>query len=332
MRIERVDPMDLDLDTADALAAVLTAANVATHLAMPPRVGPAALTYRQLTSDGRPLDGLWLARDGDRLVGHLDLDLPRLENTDTAHVRGHVHPDVRRRGIGEALLEAALATVRDKGRGRVYSGAFAGSDGEPALEAWGFTPTPGRYAVRRIDLHAAQPGTWQGVCDEAAVHAGDYDLLHFLGPTPEEHLTAMATLHEAINDAPTNDDDEQPALFDEQRVRDYDTAMAGRRQSVHRVVAVHRASGEWAGLSMLCVDEFTPSLAFQEDTSVVRAHRGHRLGLLMKADMLRWIERDRPEVGAADTWNATSNHHMIAVNERLGASVVAEHVGYRKDL
>lgn len=40
MRIERVDPMDLDLDTADALAAVLTAANVATHLAMPPGSAP----------------------------------------------------------------------------------------------------------------------------------------------------------------------------------------------------------------------------------------------------------------------------------------------------
>lgn len=331
-RIERVDPLDLDLDTADALAEVLTAANEATGLDMPPRVGPAALTYRRLTSRNRPMDGVWLAWDGDRLVGQLDLELPHLENTDTAHVRGHVHPDARKQGVGRALLDAALDTVRDAGRARVYSGAFAGSDGIAALDAWGFTPTPGRYAVRRIDLHAAAPGRWDRLHEEAAAHAQDYDLLHFVGATPEDRLSEMAALHEAINDAPADDDDEQPALFDEQRVRDYDTAMAGRRQTVYRVVAVHRESGAWAGLSMLCVDEFSPGLAFQEDTSVVRAHRGHRLGLLMKADMLRWIERERPEVGAADTWNATSNHHMIAVNERLGATVVAEHVGYRRDL
>ena len=95
------------------------------------------------------------------------------------------------------------------------------------------------------------------------------------------------------------------------------------------VLARHRTSGEWAGLSMLCVDEFAPTVAFQEDTSVVRAHRGHRLGLLMKADMLRWISQERPEVTAADTWNATNNHHMIAVNERLGATVIAHNQTYR---
>ncbi|MFL6134226.1 MAG: GNAT family N-acetyltransferase, partial [Nocardioidaceae bacterium] len=75
----------------------------------------------------------------------------------------------------------------------------------------------------------------------------------------------------------------------------------------------------------------SPSAAFQEDTSVVRAHRGHRLGLLMKTEMLRWISVARPEVHVVDTWNAVSNHHMIAINERLGAVVVATHQNYRGD-
>ena len=85
-------------------------------------------------------------------------------------------------------------------------------------------------------------------------------------------------------------------------------------------------------MSILCVDEFAPAVAFQEDTSVVGKHRGHRLGLLMKADMLRWCHQERPEVGATITWNATSNHHMIAVNEMLGATVVARNANYRKEL
>ena len=108
--------------------------------------------------------------------------------------------------------------------------------------------------------------------------------------------------------------------------------MAGRRQTVYRVMARHRASGAWAGLSLLCIDEFRPDIAFQEDTSVVRAHRGHRLGLLMKTDMLQWLIRERPEVSATDTWNSTRNHHMIAVNERLGATVIAYHVTFRRQL
>ena len=85
-------------------------------------------------------------------------------------------------------------------------------------------------------------------------------------------------------------------------------------------------------MSLLCVDEFAPSVAAQEDTSVVRTHRGHRLGLLMKVDMERWIAEQRPEVVATETWNATDNHHMIAVNERLGCRVVAQQAGYRRVL
>jgi GNAT superfamily N-acetyltransferase len=330
--IERVDPRDLDLATADEMAEVLTAATVADGVDLPAKVGAAVLTYRQLGSDCRPQDGLWLAREGDRVVGLADLELPWRENTGVALVRGAVRPDVRHRGTGTALLEAAKEAAKEAGRTRVYSGAFAGGPGLSALAAWGFAPTDGRYAVRRVDLHEAPYGLWDRLYDEAATHAADYELERLVGPTPEPMLDGLATLHEAINDAPANDADEEPVRFDAQRVRDYDRAMAGRHQTVHRVLARHRSTGEWAGLSMLCVDEFSPSVAFQEDTSVVRAHRGHRLGLLMKAEMLRWISADRPEVAAADTWNAVTNHHMIAVNERLGATVVAEYVGHRLDL
>ena len=330
--IERIDPLELDLDTADAIAEVMTVAGDADGRRLPPRAGAAVMTYRQLQSEGRPIDGLWLAREADRLVGYLDLELPWRENTTTAGVRGNVHPDARRRGIGTALLDEALAVVKDAGRTRVYAGAFAGGDGVPALRSWGFEPHDGRYAIRRVDLHRAPHGLWDQLYDEAAAHAADYDLVRLVGPTPEDLLGGMATLHEAINDAPTNDEDEEPATFDPERVRAYDAAMTGRHQTVYRVLAQHRRTGEWAGLSMLCVDEFAPTIAFQEDTSVVRAHRGHRLGLLMKAEMLRWVGAERPEIEAADTWNAVSNHHMIAVNERLGATVVAEQIGMRRDV
>jgi GNAT superfamily N-acetyltransferase len=290
------------------------------------------LTYRQVQSECRPVDGLWLAHENDRLVGLLDLQLPWRENTTTAMVRAHVHPDARNHGIGRSLLDEALRVAKDAGRTRVYSGGFAGGDGVAALEAWGFQPHDGRYAIRRVDLHRAPYGLWDQLYDEAAARAADYELVHLVGATPDDLLQGMATLHEAINDAPTNDEDEEPVSFDPERVRDYDRAMAGRRQTVYRVLARHRATGDWAGISMLCVDEFAPTVAFQEDTSVVRAHRGHRLGLLMKADMLRWVGVERPEVAASDTWNAVTNHHMIAVNERLGATVVAEYVGFRKDV
>jgi hypothetical protein len=52
----------------------------------------------------------------------------------------------------------------------------------------------------------------------------------------------------------------------------------------------------------------------------------------MKTDMLLWLTDERPEVAATDTWNAADNHHMIAVNERLGARVIGRNLGFRRRL
>lgn len=329
--ITRIDPLDLDLDVADEIAELTNVCNLADGAPFATMTGPAMLTFLQLQSDTRPVDGLWLARDDDgRLVGRVLAMLPWRENTDAAQVRGSVHPDVRRQGLGRALAEEAVGFAREQGRERIYTGAWRGGDATKALPAMGFSAEGMAVnAVRRLDLHAAPHGLWDRLYDEALGHARDYDLVRLAGPTPDELMDDMVTLHEAINDAPRDDADTELDVWDAERVRDYDRAMARRRQTTYRVMARHRQTGAWAGLTLLCVDEFSPTLAHQEDTSVVREHRGHRLGLLMKAEMLRWITRDRPEVAAADTWNATTNHHMIAVNERLGASVVAVHETYR---
>jgi GNAT superfamily N-acetyltransferase len=331
VQITRLDPLACDLDTADAMAAVAAASADADRVAVPTPIGPTRLLFLQQMSDGRPVGGVFLAHEDGALVGFGEVHLPWRDNTDLAQVRGHVHPDHRRHGTGSALLAACEELARASGRTRLSSGAFTTSPGLAFLARHGYrTEGLGRYAVRRLDLHATPASTWQRLYDEAAARAGDYELVRMVGPTPEERIPDLVALHEAINDAPADDPDDEPDVWDADRVRDYDRAMAARRQTVHRVLARHRDTGAWAGMSMLCLDEFLPSIAFQEDTNVVRAHRGHRLGLLMKADMLRWITDERPEVAATDTWNATDNHHMIAVNERLGCTVVAEHQGARR--
>ena len=75
-----------------------------------------------------------------------------------------------------------------------------------------------------------------------------------------------------------------------------------------------------------------PGMPSQFDTSVVRGHRGHRLGLLLKTDMLRWLRDVEPNLEQLETWNAASNAYMIGVNETLGYEVVAEVVGWQRHL
>ena len=54
-------------------------------------------------------------------------------------------------------------------------------------------------------------------------------------------------------------------------------------------------------------------------TLVLGEHRGHRLGLAMKARGLQELQRRiGPERTRVLTCNAEQNAHMVAINERLG--------------
>ena len=70
------------------------------------------------------------------------------------------------------------------------------------------------------------------------------------------------------------------------------------------------------------LDPGHPQWGFQQLTAVVRAHRGHRLGLLVKTAMLDMLADAEPQLEWIATGNAAENAHMIAVNERLGYEVV----------
>ena len=61
-----------------------------------------------------------------------------------------------------------------------------------------------------------------------------------------------------------------------------------------------------------------PERAHQGGTLVLREHRGHRLGALMKAAVLRELAAGFPAVRRISTYNSDSNTPMVAVNEALG--------------
>ena len=80
-------------------------------------------------------------------------------------------------------------------------------------------------------------------------------------------------------------------------------------------------SGDLAALSQVTTELQLPSLAFQGLTAVDRPHRGHRLGLLVKAALYQWLAASEPGLREVSTWNSDTNTHMIAINERLGFEV-----------
>ena len=316
--LTRIDVADLDLETAGLLAGIDNAALDGVPLR---RHTDETFLLDCRDRDGESPDaGLWLAWDGGRPVGYAALTLNLFENLDGAKILGAVHPDHQRKGIGRALLEAAEAGTD---RPRLRAPTWLGTPGTEALPRLGYTRGLS-HEVRRLSVREALPAALSAAAEEASAA---YDLERFAGPAPDGLLADLVPLREAINDSPDEDEFE---AYSPQRIRAYEDSLRGRRWTPYTVVARHGATGEPAGITMLCVHELRPAIAAQEDTSVLREHRGHRLGLRMKLAMLDWLRAERPDVESVDTWNASGNAPMIAINDALGCRLVAETVRFTR--
>ncbi len=78
--------------------------------------------------------------------------------------------------------------------------------------------------------------------------------------------------------------------------------------------------GDWlvVGYSDLSIPLDDPQHIHQWGTIVLRDHRGHRLGLALKARNLLEVQREYPGRTALHTANAEVNAAMVGINERLG--------------
>jgi RimJ/RimL family protein N-acetyltransferase len=262
-------------------------------------------------------------------VGIASLNYPVLDNRDLAWLGVLIHPDARRRGFGTAAYEELVALAGDMGRTKL------GTDGWDHERTRGFATARGwaqkSVAVnRRQHLRELEPGLAERLYERSVAHAGDYELERIEGGSPAGLLEELAVATAAINDAPLDDLDIEDEVFTADRVAAYENTELARGHRLYRVIARHRVSGDIAGLTVVTVDSENPARGEQEDTSVVRAHRGHRLGLLLKADMMRWLAEAEPQLETLDTWNAESNDHMIGVNPSLGYRVMGRELQFQR--
>jgi GNAT superfamily N-acetyltransferase len=264
-------------------------------------------------------------------VAVAEVELGEWDNRDLAWVYLIVHPDHRRAGIGSAFLAEISAMARQDGRLKI-GGAWWQT---PATE--GFARHHGfelgsQEIYRRVTLADLPSRFADAAYAEASPHARDYELVRIEGYTPVAMLPALADVTASINDAPIDDLDIEDEVFPVERIQNYENAALESGHRLYRVVARHRGTGELGGHTVVAVDTERPHLAHQHDTSVSRDHRGHRLGLLLKADLMRWLAEVEPQVVSIDTWNAESNAHMITVNERLGYQALGRELAFQRRL
>jgi GNAT superfamily N-acetyltransferase len=319
MRIARWDPADEK--TTLECHEVHCAVSRADDPVEPPMSEGTFRVYLSEGFDHNPGE-VWVASDdAGTVTGFYRLDLPDLENRDRAFLGLVVHPAARRGGTGRELLWHGAERAGANGRTVLDGVAVTGGAGEEFALAVGAKLSLAE--VRRIQyLGKIAPGVIAGLRADATRAAAGYSLVSWTGEIPEEYLAGTAEVFNAFNDAPHGEGIEDEA-WDAARVRERTGTL--QRLGLMRgygIAALHDATGEMAGFTAVIVDPESPQWGFQQLTAVVRAHRGHRLGLLLKTAMLDLLAAAEPQIEWIATGNAAENAHMIAVNDQLGYEVV----------
>ncbi len=262
----------------------------------------------------------WLARTAGGPAGWYVLRLPQRENRHQAMLGLVVHPGHRRHGLGRALLRHAASRARQHGRTLLSGEAREDSAGSAFARAAG-----ARHEItevrRLLQLNELPPARLPSLRAQAEPAAAGYALRHWAGAAPADQLAGMARLYADTADMP-REAALEPQRWDAERVRldEQRGSRMGLRQ--YTVVAIPPDGAGLAGLTQLAVDPPIPDWGFQELTVVARAHRGHRLGLLLKVAMLELLARREPQLARIITGNADVNQHMIAINTALGFTVL----------
>jgi GNAT superfamily N-acetyltransferase len=252
-------------------------------------------------------------------VGHLWMSFPQLDNRDNAEVEIEVLPEYRRRGVGRALYDRAVARVRELGRKRLQSGSV-----DRLPDGAAFAAAVGASAAlhdtrSRLDLATTDAAALDALLASSWRHADGYRAVSWLDAPPDELIDDVAYLDSRfVTDSPQGDLEIEPEQVDAARIRATVAAAKQRGRTLYSSGAVHAASGRLVGFTTLSGSFDIPGHLWQSLTLVDPGHRGHRLGLIIKLTNLAYARAHRPELTAIDTFNASANEHMLAVNRQMG--------------
>ena len=269
----------------------------------------------------------WTADDGPgRMTGTGALIRLGEQNPHFAVVDVTVHPEHRRRGTGTALLRHIAAEAAEAGLTTLHAeGVHVGGPGQAWAAALGFAVVQ-QTALQSLDMTHADRSSWQ------VSGPPGYRIARWVDRAPDDLLPSYAAARNAIADRPHGGTSYTDTLWTPQRVRDDEAAALAASRQTRVVVAVHEQTSELAGLTYLEVRYRRPDIAVQQDTVVLPAHRGRRLGVWMKAANLEWLAADHPQVTRVVTSTAADNEYMLAVNRQVGFSLDAATENWEADV
>ncbi|CAN5423943.1 GNAT family N-acetyltransferase [soil metagenome] len=290
-----------------------------------------------------------LARVDGEIVARAHYETTTGDEADAAWVSVEVLPEHRGQGIGTALSERIEKLAADEGKSRVL--AYMGVQDEPGERlpsptGFGSVPVANRevrfllargYSFEQVERISRLPLPVPDLdtrVEAAQVASGpDYAVHYWVGGTPERWREDLAVLGTRMStDAPSAGLEEPEDVWTVERVIAADERDLASPRTRLTAAVEHVPAGQLVGYTVLSVPSQKHRAVDQYATLVLREHRGHRLGMLLKVANLQHLQRVRPGHPSVITFNAEENRHMLSVNEDVGFAAIGYEGAWRKDL
>lgn len=300
-------------------------------------------------SDDHEIRHLWTVHLADAVVGRVGVDIPLEAGSRVAYWLIELLPDVWGQGIGTAAHALVERTARDAGRTVLQTWAERPeAPGDRVHAPTGFGSIPNDhvarfllrhgYALEQVERVSAfdlrQPfDTVDRLHAEALAASSGYRVVQWQPPMPPEFTEGYAWVKSRMStDAPSAGMDQDEESWDAARITEHQQRYIDAGQTMLVTVAQHLETGELCAFNELVIGEDLGGSSHQEDTLVLKEHRGHRLGLLVKTAGLRTWRSVAPLSPTLITYNAEENRPMLDINEAIGFVPIAYEGAWKKVL
>jgi predicted GNAT family acetyltransferase len=255
-----------------------------------------------------------LAPDGTVLgVGLYGGELER--NLDLAWINLFVPEQARQQGADVALMTHARRTAAADGRTRI-SAQLSAAIGPDALAGKLGGRNRGSVLAATLDIGTIDRDQYAAWAAPSAHNAG-YELVRWSDRCPTELAPSYCAAQDAMHDQPAGEYAYEFARTGVEQMR-ADEERLTRYGAEHHVVAAVDGAGQVAGFAEFVQYPDEPEAVDIWSTGVAREHRGHGLGLRLKAASSLWLGELAPAARVVGTANHEGNAAMLRINRALG--------------
>ncbi len=301
--------------------------------------------------DPEEIRAVWVIRVDGQIVGRVGVDIPLEEGSRGAFWLIEILEAFHGRGIGTAAYRLIEETARAHERTVLQSWAQHPDAPGPRLEPpTGFGSIPedrvARFYLRNgytleqieresaLDLTTAAETVERLLETARAASAEHYRVVQWQMPTPAEFTGGYAWMKSRMStDTPMGALEFDEEAWDAERVARHDQKVIDGGRTMLVTAAQHIATGDLVAFNELVLGTDPLGPSHQEDTLVLKEHRGHRLGLLVKcAGLQTWLREIGPSSPKVITYNAEENRPMLDINEAIGFVPKAYNGAWKKVL